>query len=120
SRIDLYEPGANVFKDRDGRRRPIARIDGREALFLDAFSRMEDVIGDGGQLRSFEAVFSPPGPDGRPRRLWDRDTGALDPEVARAWEVYDIRLVLERNWPLLGPRLADKIHVITRALDTFH
>ena len=41
---------------------------------------MEDVIGDGGQLHSFEAVFSPLGHDGRPRPLWDRATGAMDPE----------------------------------------
>ena len=81
---------------------------------------MEDVIGDGGQLRSFEAVFSPLGPDGRPRRLWDRNTGAIDPEVAHAWEAYDIRLVLERNWPTLGPKLAGKLHVFTGALDTFY
>jgi hypothetical protein len=109
-----------MFRDRDGNRRPIARRGGRPALYFDDFSRMEDVLGDGGQLRSFEAVFSPLGPDGRPRRLWDRAVGAIDPEVARAWEAYDIRLVLERNWPALGPKLAGKLHVITGALDTFY
>ena len=40
--------------------------------------------------------------------------------MARAWEAYDIRLVLERNWPALGPKLAGKLHVITGALDTFY
>jgi S-formylglutathione hydrolase FrmB len=118
--IDLYARGENMFRDRDGNRRPIARRGGRPALFYDDFSRMEDVIGDGGQLRSFEAVFSPLGPDGRPRRLWDRADGTIDPEVARAWEVFDIRLVLERNWPALGPGLAGKLHVITGARDTFY
>ena len=118
--IDLYARGENMFRDRDGNRRPIARRGGRPVLFFDDFSRMEDVLGDGGQLRSFEAVFSPLGPDGRPRRLWDRGGGAIDPEVARAWEAYDIRLVLERNWPVLGPKLAGKLHVITGALDTFY
>ena len=81
---------------------------------------MEDVIGDGGQLHSFEAVFSPLGPDGRPRPLWDRATGAVDPEVARAWQTYDIRLVLERNWPTLGPKLKGKLHVVIGDLDTFY
>jgi S-formylglutathione hydrolase FrmB len=38
----------------------------------------------------------------------------------RAWEAFDIRLVLERNWPALGPRLAGKLHVITGARDTFY
>ncbi len=119
-RIDLYAPGENLFRDRDGNRRPIARRGDRPVLFFDDFSRMEDVIGDGGQLRSFEAVFSPLGADGRPRRLWDRADGAIDPEVARAWEAYDIRLVLERNWPTLGPKLAGKLHVVTGDLDTFY
>ena len=81
---------------------------------------MDDVIGWGGQLGSFEAVFSPLDRDGRPRKLWDRATGAIDPEVAKAWEAYDIRLVLERNWPALGPKLKGKLHVITGDLDTFY
>ena len=66
-KIDLYAPGENMFRDPDGRRRPIARRGTCAVLFYDSFSRMEDVIGDGGQLHSFEAVFSPLGPDGRPR-----------------------------------------------------
>jgi hypothetical protein len=89
-------------------------------LFYDRFSRLEEAMGPGGQLGSFEAVFSPCGSDGRPRRLWDRTTGAIDPEVARAWEAYDLRLVLERNWPRLAPKLRGKIHVITGGNDTFY
>src|SRR5205814_187900 len=49
-RIDLYAGGENMFRDRAGERRPIARRGGRPVLFYDDFSRMEDVIGDGGQL----------------------------------------------------------------------
>ena len=119
-KIDLYAPGENMFRDRAGERRPIARRGTRPVLFYDDFSQMEDVIGDGGQLHSFEAVFSPLGPDGRPRPLWDRATGAVDPEVARAWQAYDIRLVLERNWPTLGPKLQGKLHVVIGDLDTFY
>ena len=37
-----------------------------------------------------------------------------------AWEKYDIRLILERNWPKLAPKLAGKIHVITGDQDTFY
>jgi hypothetical protein len=119
-KIDLYAPGANMFRDPEGRRRPIARMGTRAVLFYDGFSKMEDVIGDGGQLHSFEAVFSPLGPDGRPRPLWDRRTGAVDPETAHAWERYDIRLVLERHWDRLGPRLKGKLHVVVGDLDTFY
>ena len=118
-RVDLYARGANLFRDPSGSRRPLARRGTRPVLFFDDFSRMEDVLGDGGQLHSFEAVFSPLRSDGRPRPLWDRATGAIDPEVAHAWRAYDIRLILERDWATLGPKLAGKLHVITGELDTF-
>ena len=81
---------------------------------------MDDVIGWGGQLGSFEAVFSPLDQKGRPRKLWDRSSGAIDPDVAKAWEAYDIRLVLERNWQVKGPKLKGKLHVIMGDMDTFY
>jgi hypothetical protein len=81
---------------------------------------MEDTMGRGGQLGSFEAVFSPKGADGRPRKLWDRATGAIDPEVAKSWEAYDIRLKLEREWKAISPKLAGKIHVWMGDVDTFY
>ena len=50
----------------------------------------------------------------------DRNTGAVDPEVARTWERYDIRRVLERDWKALAPRLAGKLHVYMGGEDTFY
>lgn len=120
SAIDIYAPHQNVYRDCEGHRRPIVRMESRPVVFLDDFSRLEGVYGDGGQLHSFEAVFSPLGRDGRPRLLWNRKTGAVDPAVAKAWESYDIRLLLERDWPTLGPKLAGKLHVITGSLDNFY
>jgi S-formylglutathione hydrolase FrmB len=119
-RINIYAPGENMYRDREGKRRPIARIGTIPAFYFDRFCRMDDVIGWGGQLGSFEAVFSAVDHHGRPRRLWDRASGAIDPEVAKAWEAYDIRLYLERNWRALGPKLKGKLHVITGELDSFY
>jgi hypothetical protein len=81
---------------------------------------MEEVMGFGGQLHSFEAVFSPRGSSGKPVRLWDRATGAIDQQVALAWQKYDIRLILERDWAVLGPKLAGKLHVFQGELDSFY
>ncbi len=119
-RIDLYHPGENMYFDRTGQKRPLARIGQRVVLTFPGFARMEDVLGPGEQLHSFEAVFSPRGGDGHPQLLWDRSTGAIHPEVAHAWEKYDIRLLLERNWKMLGPKLAGKIHVFMGSDDTFY
>jgi hypothetical protein len=119
-RINIYKPGNNMFVDEEGKQRPLARTRGEAVLFYRPFSDMEDIIGHGGQLPSFEAVFGPRGTDGQPRKLWDRKTGKIDPEVAKAWENYDIRLVLERNWKTLGPKLAGKLHVYMGTDDTFY
>lgn len=118
--INLYRPGENMYRNPAGERRPIARIDGKPFLWYDDFDHMEEILGYGGQLHSFEAVFSPRDADGRPVRIWDRATGRIDTNAAKAWEKYDIRLILETRWPELAPKLAGKLHVIQGELDTFY
>lgn len=119
--VDLYaRPPLSLYFDEQGERRPIARSGTKPVLWYQSFAQMDDVLGRGGQLRSFEAVFSPLDETGRPRRMWDRTTGKVDPEVAKAWEPYDIRLKLERNWAELGPKLQGKLHVWTGQIDTFY
>ncbi|MBY0522887.1 MAG: hypothetical protein K2R98_05795 [Gemmataceae bacterium] len=119
-RINLYKEGENMFTDGDGKPRPIARRQGKPVLYYKPFSDMEVVMGHGGQLAAFEAVFSARGADHRPKPLWDRTTGKIDLDVAKSWEKYDIRLVLERNWKTLGPKLAGKLHVYMGGDDTFY
>ena len=118
--VNIYEPGTNIFTDGKGQPRPLGRRDGKVVLHYKPFSDMEVVMGRGGQLQSFEAVFSPRGASGRPALLWNRRTGAIDPAVAEAWKNYDIRLILEKNWLKLGPKLAGKLHVYMGAEDTFY
>jgi hypothetical protein len=118
--IDLYRPGENMYRDQSGNRRPLARQGGQVKLWYDDFDHMEEVLGPGGQLHSFEAVFSPKGADGLPVRVWDRKTGEINTEAARAWEKYDIRSVLERRWAGLAPKLTGKLHVFQGDVDTFY
>jgi hypothetical protein len=119
-RIDLYRPAQNLYVDGQGRERPLARHGSQVLLTFRGFAALEDALGRGGQLHSFEAVFSPRGADGAPRPLWNTRSGAIDPDVAKAWEAYDIRLVLERRWKELAPRVAGKIHVFMGGADTFY
>jgi S-formylglutathione hydrolase FrmB len=119
-RVNIYKTGINLFSDDAGQARPLARKGGKVVLYYKPFFDMEVVMGHGGQLGSFEAVFSPRGADSKPRPLWDRATGRIDADVARSWERYDIHLILQRNWKTLGPRLAGKIHVYMGADDTFY
>ena len=118
--VDIYAPDANAFRDRAGRAHPIARSDGRVLLAVRQLSDLEQVLGKGGQLGSFEAVFGPRGADGRPQPLWDRRTGRIDPAVARAWRRYDIRAILEERWTALRDKLRGKLHIVVGGKDTFY
>ncbi|HYD02352.1 MAG TPA: alpha/beta hydrolase-fold protein [Phycisphaerales bacterium] len=118
-RIDLYAAGTNMYVDAQGGRRPIARNAGKNVLFYKEFVAMESALGPGGQIQSFEAVFSPKGDNGLPRQLFDRATGTVDANTARAWEAYDISLKLRRDWKTLGPKLTGKLHVYGGSADNF-
>lgn len=118
-RVNTRQASANLFRDDNGQRRPLGRDGDKVLLWSDRFCDMEHVLGHGGQMQSFEAVFSPRGEDGLPRQLWDRRTGAIDQTVAEAWKQYDIRLRLEQNWQTIGPQLTGKLHVFMGAEDTF-
>jgi S-formylglutathione hydrolase FrmB len=118
--VDIYDPNENFLWDSRGELRCCSRpmMFGR-ALVLRDFCRMEEVLGRGGQFQSFDAVFSPRGPDGKPMPLWDRKTGRIDPQVAEAWKKYDIRWILDANWTALGPRLGGKLHLFCGDQDEF-
>lgn len=119
--VDLYaDPPLSLYFDEQGQRRPIARRGTEPVLWYQDFAHMDDVLGVGGQLRSFEAVFSPLDDDGLPQRLWDRTTGRVDREVAAAWQDYDIGLLLAERWDDIGPKLQGKLHIVTGELDTYY
>jgi hypothetical protein len=75
----------------------------------------------GQQWDIWEAVFSPQGEDGYPKRIWDKVTGEIDPSVAAYWkENYDLRHILERDWATLGPKLEGKIHIYCGDMDNYY
>jgi len=118
--IDLYAEGSNMYVDAAGQKRPLARMGDKVIITYEDFIKREEVLGPGGQIRSFEAVFGRKGSDNRPEPFFDPQTGAVNTAVIRTWEPYDIRLVLERNWPTLAPKLAGKLHIYAGAKDTFY
>jgi hypothetical protein len=122
STIDLYAPHANFYHAPDGTLNPILRDHGQPRATMQRLAGLESVLGDyGGQLASFEWVFSPRGPDGRPKPLFNRTTGEIDPTVAAYWRShYDLVEYLNGNWKALGPNLKGKIHLIVGTDDTFY
>ena len=118
--INLYASNQNMFKDEKGKDRPIGRKGDTPFLFYKPFSDMEFVMGRGGQLGSFEAVFSDKDSKGNPKKLWDRKTGVIDNSTAESWKKYDIRLLVEDNKDALFGKLKGKIHVYMGDKDTFY
>ena len=117
----LANPPQNMYRKPDGSPWMLVRIQGKDQTSLEDYARQEAVLGSyGGQFASFDWVFSPRSQDGTPARLFDRDTGKIDPEVARAWEKYDIATIIRDNAERLRPLLQDKIHLTVGTTDTFH
>lgn len=73
------------------------------------------------QWDAWESVYSPVGDDGYPRRLWNRDTGEIDPVTAAHWrEHYDLGHILRRDWSKLAPKLRGKLRLYTGERDNYY
>ncbi len=125
----------DIYKDRnayflDGRHKRVPRPGVRDYLghvsaTLQDLNEYELALGaksrSGQQWDIWEAVYSPAGPDGYPMRLFDKRTGVIDRKVAEYWrENYDLRHILERDWPRLGPKLRGKIHIYCGDMDNYY
>ncbi|HEY6330444.1 MAG TPA: alpha/beta hydrolase-fold protein [Blastocatellia bacterium] len=116
-------PGStdNAYINKDGSAKNLVRMDGKDVATTEQFARQEDVLGEyGGQFASFEWVWSPKGPGGRPMKMFNRETGQLNQDVLQAWTKYDIRRILDEHWSVLGPKLKGKINLVCGTADTFH
>ena len=114
--VDIYKDKnayftANPFKrtPRPGHRNWLGHVDAT----IEEQNRYESTLGtrgrSGDQWDAWESVFSPLGADGYPRRIWDRETGEIDPVTAAYWrEHYDLAHILRRDWATLGPKLRGK------------
>ena len=117
----LANPPQNFYRNPSGSPWMLVRIKGKDQVSLEDFARQETVFGEyGGQMASFEWVFSPRADDGRPERLFDRATGKIDPAIASAWERYDIATIIRNNADRLRPLLQGKIHLTVGTIDTYH
>jgi hypothetical protein len=122
SGVDLYAPKVNLYRRADGTAWPIDRVHFHaQGSFANA-ARLERVLGPyGGQLSSYEWVFSPRGVDGTPMPLFDRMTGDVDPQVRDYWiEHYDIARYVRLHWPALKAGLDGKIHIAVGTDDTWY
>lgn len=120
--IDLYAPHANAYRKPDGTLYPIVREKGKVLATFEQMTRMEEVLGPyGGQIASFDWVFSPRDQSGAPEQMFDRVTGDVHPQVVAYWrEHYDLAHIAETHWAERGPALKGRIHLYVGTADTFY
>jgi hypothetical protein len=124
--VNIYDD-PNVYVNRFRFERPSMRtVDGDTRFTLRHEVQIERVLGRGGRWvlsgkdwASWNAVFGPRGADGLPRPLFDGLTGQIDRSVLEHWKKYDLRLVLEQNWKVLGPKVRGKIRVAVGDADDY-
>jgi S-formylglutathione hydrolase FrmB len=118
--VDLYAKGANAFFDSEKKERPFFWNKDRYHSTIRQFAQFEHFLGDGGQMQSFEAAYGLPDRRMRPRPLYDRSTGVIDPKTVNAWKSYDLGLYMQSKYTRLLPQLDGKIHVYAGAADNFY
>lgn len=127
--IDIYKDDNAYFAK--GPFKSVARPAHRNYLghlssTIEQMARLESVLGSntrsGGQLDVWEAVYSPVGPDGYPKPIWDRATGKIDRGVAEFWrENYDLVHIMKRDWEKgLGKKLEGKVHIYVGDMDNYY
>jgi hypothetical protein len=126
--VDIYKDKNAYYYDSDFKKteRPGMRNYLGQLLSTSReLNQLELVLGtksrSGQQWDIWEAVYSPQGEEGYPKRIWDKKTGAIDKEVANYWkENYDLRYILERDWATLGPKLKGKIRIYCGDMDNYY
>ena len=116
-----YEEGPFRQTPRPAHRNNLGQIQST----LEQTNHRELVLGthsrSGDQFDIWEAVYSPAGPDGYPKRIWDKKTGEIDHAVADYWrEHFDLMHILKRDWKTLGPKVTGKIHIYCGDMDNYY
>lgn len=84
------------------------------------YAILEDVIGEYGQIRTWEATFSPKGDNGLPSQLFDRESGEINPKVKEHWKKYDISKIIDSNPEYFRNQLSNKIYFFVSDDDPYH
>jgi len=98
---------------------------GHVSTTLEDMNHRELALGSRGrsgeQWDIWQAVYSPVGPDGYPKPIWDKLTGEIDRAVAEYWrEHYDLTHIIRRDWKTLGPKLRGKLHIYVGDMDNYY
>ena len=126
--VNIYEDDNAYYHEGSFRKTLRAGMrDGKGIIknHLIQINKRESVLGSkgrsGDQWDIWQAVYSPPGEDGYPKPIWDRETGKIDKDVANYWkENYDLSYIMKRDWDKIGKDLQGKIHIYCGDMDNYY
>ncbi len=126
--VDLYKDKNAYYQESQFKKTPRpGKRDylGHVACTLEEMNHHELMLGtksrSGAQWDIWEAVYSPVGKDGYPKRIWDKPTGEIDSTVAAYWrENYDLNHIMQRDWGKIGKKLEGKIHLYCGDMDNYY
>jgi hypothetical protein len=126
--VNLYEDRNAYFLDSRWKRTPRPGMRnwlGHVSATLQEVNQREAALGSkgrsGDQWDIWQATYSPLGPDGYPKPIWDKATGVIDTAVARHWrDHYDLSHILRRDWATLGPKVHDKLNIYVGDMDNYY
>jgi hypothetical protein len=126
--VNIYEDTNAYYAGAQWKRTPRPALRnwlGHVSSTLEQVNQRELVLGtksrSGDQWDVWESVYSPAGPDGYPKPIWDKRTGTIDREVANYWkEHYDLSWILRRDWRTLGPKLRGKLRIYVGDMDNYY
>ncbi len=116
-----YMPSRWKRTPRPGHRNYLGHVDAT----LEEMNHYELLLGtrsrSGDQWDVWESVYSPVGPDGYPKPIWNKLTGTIDKSVADYWKQnYDLSHILQRDWKTLGPKLKGKLRIYVGDMDNYY
>jgi hypothetical protein len=126
--VNLYEDRNAYYLDSQWKRTPrpgMRNYLGQVSTTLEEINQREAVLGSkgrsGDQWDIWQAVYSPVGPDGYPKPIWDKQTGLINREVADYWkEHFDLSYILRRDWKTLGPKVRGKLKIYVGDMDNYY
>jgi hypothetical protein len=126
--VDIYKDTNAYYKEgpfkripRPGQRNYLGHV----STTLEQSNHRELALGtktrSGDQWDVWESVYSPVGPDGYPKPIWDKLTGKIDRTVAQYWrDHFDLSYMLQRDWKTLGPKLRGKLRIYVGDMDNYY
>lgn len=112
--FNIYQPESNFYYPPESDSAALEEGDNKKL-----YAQLEYVLGEFGQVRTWEATYSPRNQDGSIAELFDRNTGDIDPEVAEYWQKFDMAKIIANDPAKYRELLSGKLHIFVAMDDPY-